>query len=129
MDLKDTVNLLGTLSNKTRLRLLKLLISFDEEICVCEFEDALNLPQYTVSRHLNKLKERNLVESRREGTWAYYSLNSELDPAEKGIINWFDEFIEEEICEEDKKEMEGRLSTRENGKCVATNVEESGSDE
>ena len=129
MDLRKAENLLGALSNKKRLRLLKLLISFDEEVCVCEFEDALNLPQYTVSRHLNKLKERNLVESRREGTWAYYSLNSELRPAEKGIVNWIDEFIAEEICQEDKHEMEKRLSMRENGKCVARNEEESGSDE
>lgn len=129
MDLRKAENLLGALSNKKRLRLLKLLISFDEEVCVCEFEDALNLPQYTVSRHLNKLKERNLVESRREGTWAYYSLNSELRPVEKGIVNWIDEFIAEEICQEDKHEMEKRLSMRENGKCVARNEEESGSDE
>jgi ArsR family transcriptional regulator len=129
MDLQKAENLLGALSNKKRLRLLKLLISFDEEICVCEFEDALNLPQYTVSRHLNKLKERGLVGSRREGTWAYYSLNSELRPAEQGIVNWIDQFIDEKICKEDKQEMEKRLSMRENGKCVATNVEKSSSDE
>jgi len=128
MNLQDVENLLGTLSNKKRLRLLKLLIRFDEEICVCEFQDALNLPQYTVSRHLNRLKERNLVESRREGTWAYYSLSSKLDPAEKGIINWIDEFIDEEICKGDKRKMEKRLSMRENGKCVATNEEASDSD-
>ena len=129
MDLRNAENLLGALSNKKRLRLLKLLINFDEEICVCEFEDALNLPQYTVSRHLNKLKERNLVESRREGTWAYYSLNSELRLAEKGIVNWIDEFISEEICEKDKQKMERRLSMREKGKCVTSNEEASGSNE
>ena len=129
MDLRKAENLFRALSNKKRLRLLKLLIIFDEEICVCEFEDALNLPQYTVSRHLNKLKEKNLVESRREGTWAYYSLPSELDPAEMGIIRWLDKFIDEEICKEDKHEMKKRLSIREKGKCVARSEEECCSDE
>ncbi|MFP4589801.1 MAG: ArsR/SmtB family transcription factor [Candidatus Acetothermia bacterium] len=125
MDLEDVENLLGTLANQTRLRLLKIMIKYDKEICVCEFEDALNLPQYSVSRHLNKLKERGLVESRREGTWAYYSLSSELDLGRRKLIKWLDDHIDEKTLREDRKRMEERLSLRKNGKCVAGREEES----
>ncbi|MBS3793262.1 helix-turn-helix transcriptional regulator [Candidatus Bipolaricaulota bacterium] len=126
MNLKKAEKLLGTVASKTRLRLLRTMIDFDDEICVCEFEDALELPQYSVSRHLNKLKERNLVESRREGTWAYYSLYSELEAGTQGIISWLENNIQEESLKEDKISMENRLALRDNGKCVTGCDEESG---
>lgn len=129
MNLQGAENLLGAVAHSTRLRMLKLLISFEEDICVCEFEDALSLPQYTVSRHLNRLKEKNLVQSRREGTWAYYSLSSELNLAEKDLLHWIEDRIRDEVCEEDKREMKKRLSRRENGKCVARNEEDNDSNE
>lgn len=119
MNLQEAKKLLGTLSNINRLRLLRIMTIVDKELCVCEFEDALDLPQYSVSRHLNKLKERGLVESRREGTWAYYSLSSELGAAHKEIINWINNFLDEETLDKDKSEMKDRLSLREDGKCVA----------
>ena len=99
MNFRGAEDLLVNLANKTRLRLMKLLISFDEEICVCEYEDALDLPQYTVSRHLNKLKEGNLVESRREGTWAYYSIHSGLSPGKEEIVNWIENYTGEDTFE------------------------------
>ncbi len=44
---------------------------------VNEFVNALNLPQATVSRHLKMLRERSLVNTRREGSYIYYSLADE----------------------------------------------------
>jgi ArsR family transcriptional regulator len=119
MNLSKAENLLGTLANETRIRLLNALSSVDEGVCVCEFEDALDLPQYSVSRNLNKLKERGLVESRREGTWAYYSLSSELGTAPQKMINWLDNYIEDDLLEKDRKAMKERLKLRNRGKCVA----------
>lgn len=119
MNLSKAENLLGTLANETRIRLLNALSSVDEEVCVCEFEDALDLPQYSVSRNLNKLKERGLVESRREGTWAYYSLSSELETSGREMIIWIDNYINDDLLEKDRKEMKERLKLRNKGKCVA----------
>lgn len=123
MNLQETEKLLGTLAHETRVRLLRILAVIDEEVCVCELEDALDIPQYSVSRHLNKLKDQGLVESRREGTWAYYSLSSELGRSDREIIDWIDNYVDEELLEKDKTEIKDRLALRENGKCV------SGSDE
>ncbi|MDQ6979331.1 MAG: metalloregulator ArsR/SmtB family transcription factor [Mariprofundaceae bacterium] len=61
------------LSDPVRLRISYLLTQRDA-LCVCHITDALLLPQSTVSRHLNILKQSNLVMAERRGTWVYYRL-------------------------------------------------------
>jgi ArsR family transcriptional regulator len=46
----------------------------DGERCVCELTEALSSGQSRLSFHLKTLKEAGLVQDRREGRWAYYSL-------------------------------------------------------
>jgi DNA-binding transcriptional ArsR family regulator len=55
-----------------RARILKLVQQ--REMCVCELIEILGLSQSTVSGHLTILKNAGLVEDRKEGRWAYYSL-------------------------------------------------------
>ena len=61
------------LSDKIRLQVLDLLRT--KELCVCELTDILNIPQSKLSFHLKTLRETNLVNSRQQGRWTYYSLN------------------------------------------------------
>lgn len=61
------------LSDPLRLRVLALLRS--QELCVCELCEKLEISQSKLSFHLKTLKEANLVRSRQEGRWIYYSLN------------------------------------------------------
>jgi ArsR family transcriptional regulator len=63
---------MGTLSDPTRLRLLRLLER--HELGVAELCDVLQLPQSTVSRHLKTLADQGWLSSRREGTLGYYRL-------------------------------------------------------
>lgn len=58
------------LADPTRLRLLALLR--EDESCVGDLVQVLDLPQGTVSRHLGKLRKAGLVEVRRSGAWAFY---------------------------------------------------------
>jgi ArsR family transcriptional regulator len=58
----------------TRLRILHLLIH--GPLCVCHFQEILDIPQTKVSQHLAYLRKRNLVECTRHGTWMIYSLSS-----------------------------------------------------
>jgi ArsR family transcriptional regulator, arsenate/arsenite/antimonite-responsive transcriptional repressor len=60
-------------SEPLRLQILHLLRT--EELCVCDLCEALNVPQSKLSFHLKVLKEAELVRSRQEGRWIYYSLN------------------------------------------------------
>jgi len=61
------------LSDPVRLRIVHLLVQRGE-LCVCHLTDALALPQSTISRHLNTLKNASLVEAERRGQWVYYRM-------------------------------------------------------
>lgn len=65
------------LSDSTRLRCLLLLLS-EQQVCVCEFVHALDLPQPRISRHLAQLRDMGIVSDERRGQWVYYRLNPEL---------------------------------------------------
>jgi len=65
------------LADQTRLRLLSLLVD-TPELCVCEFTQALALPQPKISRHLAILREAEILQDRRDGLWIYYRLHENL---------------------------------------------------
>ena len=64
--------LFRALSDKTRLRILHLLLG--GELCVCDIVAVLRCPQPTASRHLAYLRKVCLVTVRKEGIWCYYQL-------------------------------------------------------
>jgi ArsR family transcriptional regulator, arsenate/arsenite/antimonite-responsive transcriptional repressor len=61
------------LSDPIRISVIELLRH--RELCVCDLCDTLEITQSKLSFHLKNLKEANLVNSRQEGRWIYYSLN------------------------------------------------------
>lgn len=71
--MKHLARLLGALADPARLRLLRLLRR--QELCVCELMDALQMPQYKVSRHLRELRRDGLVEATRSGRWMHYQIS------------------------------------------------------
>jgi len=81
---KTQSRLFKALADKTRLKILALLGI--REMCVCEVMVALDLTQPTASHHLGILEDANLVESKREGKWVFYSLQ------DKRIISLMREF-------------------------------------
>jgi ArsR family transcriptional regulator, arsenate/arsenite/antimonite-responsive transcriptional repressor len=61
-----------------RLRIMQLLLSAHPEgLVVGEIQDELGIPASTLSHHLEKLKNEDLVLVRREGTFLRYSANTE----------------------------------------------------
>lgn len=65
------------LSEDTRLKSL-LLIGRKGELCVCDLQEALQLSQPKVSRHLAELRKCGLLQDERRGKWVYYRLNPSL---------------------------------------------------
>jgi ArsR family transcriptional regulator, arsenate/arsenite/antimonite-responsive transcriptional repressor len=61
------------LSEPLRLRVLELLRN--KELCVCDLSEALDISQSKLSFHLKVLKEAQLLRSRQEGRWMYYSID------------------------------------------------------
>jgi ArsR family transcriptional regulator, arsenate/arsenite/antimonite-responsive transcriptional repressor len=72
-----TARLFKALADPHRVKILNLLATSPDPVCVCEFTKPLGLSQPTVSHHLKKLLDAGLLEREQRGTWAYYSLNQD----------------------------------------------------
>jgi len=70
--LDRAVTLFHALSDDTRLEILEMLRGGEQ--CVCALQAGLDAAQSRLSFHLKVLKDAGLVEDRREGRWAYYSI-------------------------------------------------------
>ena len=73
-DLDLAVRRLKALSDPSRLRIVDRLRA--GERCVCDLESALDAGQSLLSFHLKVLKDAGLVTDRREGRWAFYTLDT-----------------------------------------------------
>ncbi len=61
-----------------RLRILQLLLSAHPDgLVVGEIQEELDIPNSTLSHHLDKLRNENLVSVRRESTFLRYTANTE----------------------------------------------------
>jgi DNA-binding transcriptional ArsR family regulator len=72
----DMFSAMGT---ESRLRIMQLLLSAHPDgLVVGEIGNELEIPSSTLSHHLEKLKNEDLVKVRREGTFLWYSANIEV---------------------------------------------------
>ena len=75
MNNKDYVILFKAMSDETRLAILDMLTK--EELCACHILEEFEITQPTLSYHMKILVDSGLVDSRKDGTWMRYSINSE----------------------------------------------------
>ena len=71
--MKNLLNILKSLSDETRLRIINLL--YEKELCVCDLMEVLQVSQTKASRHLSYLKNAGIVTDRKQAQWVYYSLS------------------------------------------------------
>ncbi len=104
------------LANLDRLRIVYLLAMSDRPLCVCEIVDALDLPQYQVSKHLRTLARLDLISTRRDGRWSYCSL------AETEGVRRLTAFLLQALPEggmsEEIRRLHERLALRRGGRCT-----------
>ncbi len=60
------------LGDPIRLQLVDVLRKHAGKVCVCELVPLFDISQPTLSHHLKKLRAAGIVDSEREGLWAYY---------------------------------------------------------
>ena len=108
------------LADRTRLRIIKLLLHVSDA-CVSELMDALQLPQYSISRHLSILRHAGIVAERREGIWKYYYLTERTSPFTDLVMESIRTGINDTILENDMDLFIKRLALRVDGKCVVGN--------
>jgi ArsR family transcriptional regulator len=60
------------LGDPIRLQLVDVLRKHAGKVCVCELVPLFEISQPTLSHHLKKLRDAGIVDSERQGLWAYY---------------------------------------------------------
>src|SRR5579871_2545528 len=89
----DMFSAMGTVP---RLRIMQLLLSAHPQgLVVGEIQDELDIPNSTLSHHLDKLRAENLVNVNRESTFLRYTANTEVL---RGVL----QFLYAECCTRNK---------------------------
>lgn len=70
---KPLLKILKALADKQRLLILELLLERGE-MCICEFGFALDLSQPTISHHIPKLEDVELIEGIKSGKFIHYKI-------------------------------------------------------
>ena len=75
------------LSDENRVRAL--LALGDQEVCVCQIVELLQLAPSTVSKHMSILKQAKLVVAKKNGRWVHYRLpGKEASPIVRQALSW-----------------------------------------
>lgn len=84
---EELARVFKALADPTRVRLLSLIAaSEDDEACVCDLTDEVDLSQPTVSHHMKLLVEAGLVSREQRGKWAYYRVDRGALDAAAGAL-------------------------------------------
>jgi ArsR family transcriptional regulator len=114
-----------SLADATRLRIMRLLASTDEEVCLCELVDSLQEPTYKLSRHLKILRQAGLLSSQKDGRWVYHRLVSDSSYLDL-LVAALRALPDDGAYGEDLSRFEARMCLREGGRCrVGAQFEES----
>lgn len=105
------------LSDKTRLRIINLLLRSGQELCVCEIVDSINESQYNVSKHLKELKYAGLIEEKKMGRWVSYGLASSRDEFKELFFRAIAS-ISDDLIDNDTEMLKARLLLRKEGRCI-----------
>jgi ArsR family transcriptional regulator len=103
--MNNTTSIFKALSDRNRLRILKMLQS--RPLCVCEITEILQLAASTVSQHLSVLKEEGFIFEERDGKWVNYTLNHRpSDPRISAVLTSLDFWIGDmDIIDKDKQRV------------------------
>jgi len=81
----DVATAARALADPVRVEILGLLREADGQVCQCELHPLFEISQPTLSHHLRKLADAELIDVERRGKWAYYSIN---DMALEVLRSW-----------------------------------------
>jgi ArsR family transcriptional regulator len=85
-------DMFAAMGNEARLRIMQLLLSAHPEgMIVGDIQSELEIPNSTLSHHLDKLRNEDLVRVRRSGTFLWYTVNA-------GVLSEILTFLYSECC-------------------------------
>ena len=97
VNLKKIIKILKALADESRIRMLALLKERNG-LCVCEITEIIGLSQPTISSHLKKLQDAEIITYSKDGLWVNYSLDENM---EKEVQQLLDSMVQ--ILSEDER--------------------------
>ena len=93
--MKDFIKVMKALSDPNRVRIVKMLQH--KLMCVCELQEALQIAQSSVSKHLKILEEAGLVDYKKDGLWVNYYLTDGMNsPYASSLMGNLRHWLEDE---------------------------------
>ena len=79
------VEVIKALGDETRLRIISIVVQ-GEDLCSCEIEALLELPQSNTSRHIARLRQVGLLESYKRAQWVHYRLHPDIQTEARWVL-------------------------------------------
>lgn len=93
--MKDFIKVMKALSDPNRVKIVKMLQH--KLMCVCELQEALQVAQSSVSKHLKILEEAGLVDYKKNGLWVnYYLTDGMKSPYVSSLMGNLRHWLEDE---------------------------------
>ncbi len=91
--MRSALRVTKALADRQRVRILMMLQP--GELCVCQIVEVLELAPSTVSKHLSLLSAAGLVDSRKDGRWAFYRLpEGSVGAFVRPLLQWLVDTLE-----------------------------------
>ncbi len=110
--MSDPVTFFRAVADETRWRIVRLVM--DRALCVCELADILEMPQSSVSSHVQIIRKAGLLESETCGKWTYFRIERGQLALLKAVRK---NFPESGRFATDAEKAETRLAHRETSCC------------
>ena len=110
---ESIVNFSRALADSTRWRIVRLVL--EDALCVCELADILEMPQSSVSSHVQVIRKAGLLESEKCEKWTYFR----IEPKYRELVGTLEKFFESDdaILATDAARTLARLAIRETSCC------------
>lgn len=102
------------LADPTRWRIVRLVMN--EALCVCELADILDMPQSSVSSHVQVIRKAGLLESEKCEKWTYFRIEAKYLKLLESMEKFFAR-SDDTISSQDSKKAIARLEEREGSCC------------
>ena len=112
--MENIVTFSRALADPTRWRIVRLVM--DEALCVCELADILEMPQSSVSSHVQIIRKAGLLESEKCEKWTYFQIHRDYRKLIQSLEKFFSESDDSTLANDAARSIQ-RLAKRENSCC------------
>lgn len=112
--MKNIVTFSKALADPTRWRIIRLVM--DQALCVCELADILEMPQSSVSSHVQIIRKAGLLESEKCEKWTYFRIHGDYRKLIRSLAGFFSD-PDNLISQTDASRSIQRLAERETSCC------------